>query len=287
MTSVIALTERKNAEIELRESEDRYRAVVEQAAEGIVLFDVDSKRVLEVSVACQTLLGYIPEAILRLTLYGLGPYSRELSTFRLTYAEYARVADGLLIRENCFGSSAKVNIRKTHPLRGCVSRPYADASGFGRWHHMLGGKVSLVGTWTGGKESHVANASMRLVGYRGPHYAGGDLARDSPGIGRGSLRRWRPRKHWRRLRIGRERQEAESPRARDHSSALRGQPRGAAARRSSLPSHPRGRANGRLFRPGDPGELLERARSGGEGSISGPHRRPGAHGSRAGRYELE
>ena len=116
MTSVIALTERKNAEIELRESEDRYRAVVEQAAEGIVLFDVDSKRVLEVSVACQTLLGYIPEAILRLTLYGLGPYSRELSTFRLTYAEYARVADGLLIRENCFGSSAKVNIRKTHPL---------------------------------------------------------------------------------------------------------------------------------------------------------------------------
>ena len=57
MTSVIALTERKNAEIELRESEDRYRAVVEQAAEGIVLFDVDSKRVLEVSVACQTLLG--------------------------------------------------------------------------------------------------------------------------------------------------------------------------------------------------------------------------------------
>ena len=41
------------------------------------------------------------------------------------------------------------------------------------------------------------------------------------------------------------------------------------------------------FALGDPGELLERARSGGEGSTSGPHRRPGAHGSRAGRYELE
>jgi PAS domain-containing protein len=55
--------------------------VVEQAAEGIVLFDVDSKRVLEANVACQTLLGYFLEAILRLTLYDLGPYSRELSTF--------------------------------------------------------------------------------------------------------------------------------------------------------------------------------------------------------------
>jgi PAS domain-containing protein len=43
--------------------------VVEQAAEGIVLFDVDSKRVLEANVACQNLLGYTPEAILRLTSY--------------------------------------------------------------------------------------------------------------------------------------------------------------------------------------------------------------------------
>ena len=49
MTSVIDLSERKKAEEELRESEDHYRAVVEQAAESLVLFDVDSKRVLEVT----------------------------------------------------------------------------------------------------------------------------------------------------------------------------------------------------------------------------------------------
>ena len=59
MTSV-SLTERKKAEEELRESEGRYRAVVEQATEGIVLFDVDSKRVLEANVACKNLLGYTP-----------------------------------------------------------------------------------------------------------------------------------------------------------------------------------------------------------------------------------
>jgi PAS domain-containing protein len=68
MTSV-CLTALKKVEDELRESECRYRAVVEQAAEGIVLFDVDSKRALEANVACQNLLGYTPEAILRLTSY--------------------------------------------------------------------------------------------------------------------------------------------------------------------------------------------------------------------------
>jgi PAS domain S-box-containing protein len=69
MISVIYLTEHKKAEEELSESEGRFRAVVEQAAESIVLFDVDSKRVLEANVACQNLLGYTPEAILRLTSY--------------------------------------------------------------------------------------------------------------------------------------------------------------------------------------------------------------------------
>ena len=59
---------------ELRESEERYRAVVEQAAEGILLVDVDSKRVLEANTAYQNLLGYSPEEVLRLSLYDLVPY---------------------------------------------------------------------------------------------------------------------------------------------------------------------------------------------------------------------
>jgi PAS domain S-box-containing protein len=61
----------------LKESEERYRAVVEQAAEGIVLVDVDTRRVLEANAAYQDLLGYAPKEILRLTLYDLVTYSRE------------------------------------------------------------------------------------------------------------------------------------------------------------------------------------------------------------------
>ncbi|HEV8223768.1 MAG TPA: PAS domain S-box protein [Rubrobacteraceae bacterium] len=75
--SVRDTTERKLAEAALKESEERYRAVVEQAAEGILLVDVDTKRVLETNAAYQDLLGYSTEEALRLSLYELVPYSRE------------------------------------------------------------------------------------------------------------------------------------------------------------------------------------------------------------------
>ena len=70
-------TERKLAEAALKESEARYRSVVEQAAKGILLVDVDTKRVLETNAAYQDLLGYSTEEFLRLSLYELVPYSRE------------------------------------------------------------------------------------------------------------------------------------------------------------------------------------------------------------------
>ena len=62
---------------ELRESEERYRAVVEQATEGILLVHVDDRRVLEANVAYRDLLGYSPEEMAGLTLYDLVPYTRE------------------------------------------------------------------------------------------------------------------------------------------------------------------------------------------------------------------
>jgi PAS domain S-box-containing protein len=61
----------------LREGEERYRAVVEQATEGILLVDVDDRRVLEANAAYLDLLGYSSEEMSGLTLYDLVPYPRE------------------------------------------------------------------------------------------------------------------------------------------------------------------------------------------------------------------
>ena len=45
---------------EARSLEERYQAVVEQAAEGILLVDVGTKRVLDANTTYQGLLGYSP-----------------------------------------------------------------------------------------------------------------------------------------------------------------------------------------------------------------------------------
>jgi PAS domain S-box-containing protein len=62
---------------EARSLEERYQAVVDQAAEGILLVDVSTKRVLNANTAYQGLLGYSPKEISYLTLYDLLPCSSE------------------------------------------------------------------------------------------------------------------------------------------------------------------------------------------------------------------
>ena len=62
---------------EARSLGERYQAVVEQAAEGILLVDVSTKRVLDANATYQSLLGYSSEEMPYLTLYDLVPYPRE------------------------------------------------------------------------------------------------------------------------------------------------------------------------------------------------------------------
>jgi PAS domain S-box-containing protein len=70
-------TERKRAEDALEESEERYRAVVEQSAEAIWIFDPETKRVLETNAAFQEMLGYDAEELRAMTNYDFVAHSRE------------------------------------------------------------------------------------------------------------------------------------------------------------------------------------------------------------------
>jgi PAS domain S-box-containing protein len=71
------ITERKEAEEALKESEERYRAVVEQSVEGIWLFDPDTKQVLESNTAFQEMLGYTAQELQEMTNYDFVAHSRE------------------------------------------------------------------------------------------------------------------------------------------------------------------------------------------------------------------
>ena len=71
------VTERKLAEESLRESEERYRAVVEQSAEGLYLLDARTRRVIETNPSLQRMLGYSAEELEGMELYDLIELPRE------------------------------------------------------------------------------------------------------------------------------------------------------------------------------------------------------------------
>jgi PAS domain S-box-containing protein len=68
---ILDVTERKRAEEALRHSEERYRTVIERAAEGIYLVDAETGRVLDVNPAFCELLGYAHEEVIGMPLYDL------------------------------------------------------------------------------------------------------------------------------------------------------------------------------------------------------------------------
>jgi PAS domain S-box-containing protein len=71
------ITEQKRVEEALKESEELYRSVVEQAAENIFLVDVETKRVLETNAALRRSLGYTPEEFKDMTLYDIVAHDRQ------------------------------------------------------------------------------------------------------------------------------------------------------------------------------------------------------------------
>ncbi|HVF03089.1 MAG TPA: PAS domain S-box protein, partial [Rubrobacteraceae bacterium] len=71
------ITERRRTEEALRESEERYRAVMEHSAEAIWLIDPDTKEVLESNTTFQELLGYTAEELKEMTNYDFVAHSRE------------------------------------------------------------------------------------------------------------------------------------------------------------------------------------------------------------------
>jgi PAS domain S-box-containing protein len=61
----------------LGESEERYRAVIEQATEGIYLLDAETRRIVETNPALQRMLGYSGEELEGMMLYDLIDLPRE------------------------------------------------------------------------------------------------------------------------------------------------------------------------------------------------------------------
>ena len=72
-----AAIRRRKTEDRLRQSEERYRAVVEQATDGVYLLDVESRRLVESNPAFQNMFGYKAEEARRMEIYDLVAHPRE------------------------------------------------------------------------------------------------------------------------------------------------------------------------------------------------------------------
>jgi diguanylate cyclase (GGDEF)-like protein/PAS domain S-box-containing protein len=71
------VTERKRAEEALRESEERYRAVMAQSVEAIYLYDAETKRILESNAAFRKLMGFTEQELLGMRIYDFIAHDRE------------------------------------------------------------------------------------------------------------------------------------------------------------------------------------------------------------------
>ncbi|HET8900765.1 MAG TPA: PAS domain S-box protein [Holophagaceae bacterium] len=71
------LTRRMEMEQAVRDSEERYRSVIEQAQDMIFLVDLDTLAIVQANRAFHETLGYPPSALSGLTLYGLVEADRE------------------------------------------------------------------------------------------------------------------------------------------------------------------------------------------------------------------
>jgi PAS domain S-box-containing protein len=76
--TVLDITERKKNEEALKQSEQLYRAVIEQAIENIFLVDVETRRIVESNPAFQKALGYTEEELKSLTLYDIVAADRKI-----------------------------------------------------------------------------------------------------------------------------------------------------------------------------------------------------------------
>jgi PAS domain S-box-containing protein len=91
-----AALQRQAVEEELRSSETRYRAVIEQATDGIYLLDADTRRVVESNPAYQRMLGYAPDELLGMEVYDFVAHPRENvdATIGRTLEQRRRVVGG-------------------------------------------------------------------------------------------------------------------------------------------------------------------------------------------------
>lgn len=117
------ITEKKNAELALRRSEERYRSLIEQASDGIVICERDG-RILQVNKSMVSLTGYAEDILLNFSFGQLiDGHSASNSPFpQNLHTDHSHVFERKLVRKNGSTVDIEINAKLTsfHTVIGFI-----------------------------------------------------------------------------------------------------------------------------------------------------------------------
>lgn len=177
-------TERRQAEDRLQESEEKFRAIFEQAADGVVLIDIRTLSIADCNVAAHRALGYARNELIRTKLNNLivpGPLGSIASILEMIMDSNGRPVDAVLRTKSG---------KKRHYV--VTQRPLAINGGtysLGVWHditdrkeleeHLVHSqKMEAIGTLAGGVAHDFNNILSIIIG--NTELAGYDIETEHP-----------------------------------------------------------------------------------------------------------
>lgn len=165
------ITDRKRAEEAVRESESRFRAIIEGASEGILTADIESREILYANPAICTLLGYSAQELLSLTVDHLHP-DQELSRTIELFQGYVKGnmrsekivfkrKDSSTVLVSCNGVAAEIDGKQ------CLIGFFTDITEkvLLEEERLKSQKLEAIGTLAGGIAHDFNNLLQGIFGY--------------------------------------------------------------------------------------------------------------------------
>ena len=166
------IAEREQAEAALRESEDKFRSIFEQATDGIMIADVETKKLIEANNAMCIMLGYTRDEFVGLSIDDIHP-KKDLPAIRESFEKQLRGEISLapevpMLRKD--GSVFYADINAAHVTLGgnpCLAGIVRDITDQQKLEDQLrqAQKMESIGTLAGGIAHDFNNILTAIIGY--------------------------------------------------------------------------------------------------------------------------
>jgi PAS domain S-box-containing protein len=179
------IAEREHAEAALRESEGKFRSIFEQATDGVMIVDAETKKLIEANKAICIMLGYKHDEIVGLSIDDIHP-KEDLPAIRESFEKQLRGEISLapevpVLRKD--GSVFYADINAAHVTLGekqCLCSIFRDITDKHKLEDQLrqAQKMESIGTLAGGIAHDFNNVLTAIVGYG--HIVLMKMAKDDP-----------------------------------------------------------------------------------------------------------